>query len=376
MKWSFYIALPLFFICSLASAQRFSKVDRHALKAPKKISKNIHKLTQYLTEDYTTDLEKVRSIYIWITHNIKYDQSAYKKNRRRVNKSNADVLDRRQAVCFGYSTLFNEMCSITDIKSEIVYGYPKNVETGFVDMTTTSHAWNAVLIDSTWHLLDITWASGNNRAGLENYFLVSPEKMIASHLPADPMWQLLNSPVPGGIFRKDKNYIIAFLKSGAPSFNFKDSIQCYLKLPPIQKRLKTTKNMCLFNPVKENEEELGHTYLDYVSILLDRADALEQTDSLAAIKATHLEIIATCEMAERYVDLYDHQKENLAYAHMNYAIALSKSITEAQDQGECLKTMSEHFEKAKAILLTLPSNILLENALIRLDDYIKWVEEY
>ena len=204
MKAPLLICVLIFLINSLALAQDFRKVDKHAIKAPKNISKNIQKLTSYLSDDYATDLEKVRSFYIWISHNIDYDQSAYKKGRRRVNKSNSDILDRRQAVCFGYSSLFHEMCKLAKIESEIVYGYPKNPETGIVDLTTTSHAWNAVLIDNTWHLLDITWGSGNNREKLEDYFLVSPEKMITSHLPADPMWQLLERPIPPGIFRKEK----------------------------------------------------------------------------------------------------------------------------------------------------------------------------
>jgi transglutaminase/protease-like cytokinesis protein 3 len=68
---------------------------------------------------------------------------------------------------------------------------------------TSNHAWNAVLIDHKWYLVDPTWASGyTNRAVTkftrkrnDFYYLTPAEDFILDHYPDDPQWQLLGSPV-------------------------------------------------------------------------------------------------------------------------------------------------------------------------------------
>jgi len=363
-------------MCCTLSAQNYAKVDSYALKAPKSISKNLPELTKYLASDYTTDLEKVRSFYTWIIHSIDYDKSAYKKGRRRINRSNADILDRKQAVCFGYTTLFKAMCEQVNIPSEIVSGYVKDRSTGVANLSTVDHAWNAVKIDSTWTLFDLTWGSANEQEDKEMYFLADAKDLIYSHLPADPMWQLLDCPIPPGIFKKADAYVTAKLRDQASCFNFQDSLATFLKLSKIERQIKTTKNAYYFNPIVENESEIGHTYMDYVSVLSDQAAALELTDSTVAIKAIHLKIIATAQEAQKYIDLYDHQKENLAYSHINYAIARSKEVKNHKDQAAVLAEMLSHFEKAKEMLEALPKNILLENALAQIESYMEWVRTY
>lgn len=376
MNWKIYALLFGMFLPTLSAAQDYALVDRHAQKAPRNISKKLPVLSTYLANNYSTDLEKVRSFYSWIVHNISYDKSAYKDNRRRINRSNADVLDRRQAVCFGYTMLFKEMCDRVNIPCEVVFGYVKNQRTGIADLSSANHAWNAVQIDGKWHLVDLTWGSGNKQEQLEQFFLTPPEEMIFTHLPADPMWQLLDCPIKPGIFRKAKGYIQADLKSSVKCFEFRDSIAAFLSLSIPEKRIKSAKDNYLFNPIQENKEELGHTYMDYVSTLSERAEALELTDSTEAIKAIHLQIIEVAKEAEKYIELYDHQKENLAYSHINYAIALSKEISDLEDRQGTLEEMLQHFEKAKTMLAQLPKNVLLENALQQIEGYIEWVRTY
>ncbi len=376
MNIKVFILLLLLPSTILSFGQNFSKIDRYAIKAPRNISKDITTLTKYLEKDYSLDLEKVRSFYTWIAHNISYDNAAYKKGSRRINQSNADVLDRRKAVCFGYSTLFKEMCSLANIPCEVVYGYPKNQETGIANLTSTSHAWNAVFVNGVWNLLDITWGSGNNRAQFEYYFLKSGEEMIYSHLPADPMWQLLHCPISPSIFRKSDGFIKSSIVDTLVRFNYIDSINNYIHLPASEKKLMTTYNSYFFNPVVENKEELGHTYMDQVNTLNDQVESLELTDSIEAIQKMHLRIIALCQKAERYIDLYDHQKENLAYSHLNYGIALSKTIQSQNDPAPILKKMQFHFEKAKNILVGLPNNFVLEHAILQIETYMEWIRSY
>jgi len=376
MKWFICIVLSCTFLLQNSFAQDYNALDKYALEAPRSIRKDLPKLTTYLLSDFKTDKEKVRSFYTWIIHNIDYDQSAYKRDRKRINRSNTDILDRRQAVCFGYSTLFKEMCLLADIPCEIISGYAKNQKNGFVDLTAMNHAWNAVKLDNEWYLMDLTWGQGNNQREQEQYFLCPPEELILTHLPADPMWQFLDCPIKPGVFRKSNVYINAFRDSLQCTFSFRDSIDAYESLLPIDQKLSLAMNSYRFNPVVRNKEELGHSLMDAVALLSDRSAALELTDSTAAIKAVHLRIIGLCSKAEKYIELYDHQKENLAYSHINYATALSKEVQDAADQKKLLDEMLQHFKVAKTILQEVPQNFLVENALVQIEQYINWVEDY
>lgn len=375
-----YFKYAIVFFISLFSisvfAQDFRKIDIRARKAPKSVQKDFDKLNEHLIGDFKTDLEKIRSIYTWIIHNIAYDNSAYKNGRKRINHSNQDILNRRQAVCFGYASLFKAMCAKAGIRSEVIEGYIKNPQSGVADITSMNHAWSAAEIDNQWYLFDLTWDSGSQDKQAARYFMISPEEMILSHLPGNPMWQLLDCPINPAIFRKTNPYIKAHLQSAVSCFSFKDSIEVYFQLDPVERKLKNIQDQYSYNPVQENKEELGHSYMDQVSLLHDRAAALELTDSIEAIKSIHLQIIETCQKATQYIDLYDHQKENLAYSHINYAVILSRSLPGVKKKETLLGEMLNHFEKASQILKSLPSNLLIENALEQIDFYIKWVEEY
>jgi hypothetical protein len=376
MRLRLPVLLPFLLIPFGLWAQSHKQVDRYAQKAPDKVAESIPSLVEYLTDPYETDLEKVRSIYIWIAYHITYDKAAYKKGKRRINRSNLDVLRRREAVCFGYSTLFEEMCSLAGIAARVVEGYPKNMETGTTRLDEINHAWNAVKIDSTWHLLDITWGSDYQQRDLEFYFLMSPEEMIQSHLPADPMWQLLDCPVPPAIFQKSAVYIRSYLNSTEQCFDYRDSIRAFHDLSYLDRLMKRTLNAYQFNPVKENEEAFGHAYMDYVAELIDQVDELERQNAIDSIKVLHLSIIDYCQKASRYIDLYDSQKENLAYSHMNYAVALSRELPESKNVEEKLTTMLGHFEKAQVILQALPTSFVIENSLEQLAAYIDWTKSY
>jgi len=160
------------------------------------------KLTNYLINPVENDLEKVTSIYQWVILNIRYDRKAYKNGNKRINRSNADILARKEAICWGYSTLFKAMCETAKIPCEIISGYSKPSLDAIPSLKSPNHAWNSVKIDSSWYLLDATWDSDlrgsvgdfEQKFG-HDYFLTPPKYFIVNHLPADPDWQLLACPI-------------------------------------------------------------------------------------------------------------------------------------------------------------------------------------
>jgi hypothetical protein len=196
-------------------------------------------LSRILTTPYTTDREKVRSIFLWITDNISYyrmnSRSVPTRKGRPVVKEDdfpdagplkplteriaIQVLQQRRTYCDGYARLFKSLCDHASIRSEIITGYARSDINTSGDKFNSNHSWNAVYFDSSWHLLDVTWASGySTRSGGDfvkhfddYYWMTPPEQFIRHHYPDDLRWTLLKNPPPLFEFRyspfRQRSYI-------------------------------------------------------------------------------------------------------------------------------------------------------------------------
>ena len=230
--------LALFILlCPLwTGAQDFGKIDSFARSIELDMNRmTLSELTDSLTGPCHTDLEKVRAIFVWIAHNIAYDYEklnihqldtlAYLTNAMFDDKLLIkNVLDRRKGICYDYAYLFRTMCALEGIKAKVVRGYAK---TSYKEIGASSpkHAWNAVLIDGKWRLLDVTWASERRYRELkvekidEGYFLTPPSKLILDHWPEDEQWQLLEKPVNRQEFSNFPEVSSNYLKYGVQSFS-------------------------------------------------------------------------------------------------------------------------------------------------------------
>lgn len=195
----FFAHLLLFFFIQ-GSAQRLYNTP-FAI-SPKELANN-------LIAGATTDEQKVYGIFRWITDNVDYRMKpvGLKANLqdtstvlRPLDEIVAEhVLVHKVAVCDGYARLFKTLCNYAGIKCEIINGYAKNSTDRTGKRFRTNHTWNAVLIDSAWRLLDVTWASGYVslrgdyfiRQYEPKYFLTPPEEFIKDHYPEDVAWSLL-----------------------------------------------------------------------------------------------------------------------------------------------------------------------------------------
>lgn len=176
----------------------FSVIDLHADNASSKQINSVPALIDYLIRPAKNNREKVRAIFRWISRNIEYDVDAF-LNRKKISDDPIEVLKRGQAVCGGYANLFKYMCLAAGIKSEVIVGWSRAF--GEISSPDPNHAWNAVQIDQTWYLLDVTWGAGYMneqqqfiRKFNDHYFLTEPEQFIFDHFPEDEFWQLLNRP--------------------------------------------------------------------------------------------------------------------------------------------------------------------------------------
>ena len=198
-------------------------------------------LAQQLTAPYTTDLEKVRSIFRWITEHITYasrPRTTLNRNAFRYKALPMDtllamksvdeivaytVMEKRTAVCNGYARLFKTLCDYAGIRAEMVTGYAR----GSMGNTAfrSNHSWNAVYVDSAWRLVDATWASGFISFADEfvkhyddYFFFPPPEQFIRSHYPEDLKWSLLPNPPALREFYQTPFKLTAFIKYGITGY--------------------------------------------------------------------------------------------------------------------------------------------------------------
>jgi Transglutaminase-like domain len=224
-------AIPLTFLSLFLSLIAFSQeaeskflsVDSFATTV--KYKGDLDSLTKKLTDPYSKQLFKARAIFKWITENIGYDYKYFNRHnyigkdpktyrcrdsidceaKKLAWETNyiQNVLRKKKAVCDGYSMLFKKMCDIAGLRSEVIPGYSRTEYYQVGTSGSLDHAWNSIWIDSTYYLLDATWAAGgcveNNDGKLlfflkrfnDYYWLTPPEDFARNHYPENPIWTLI-----------------------------------------------------------------------------------------------------------------------------------------------------------------------------------------
>lgn len=306
----------------------FSAVDRWARQAPNTLEENLPALTAYLIEKASTDLEKTRAIYTWIITHIIYDEPAALRNKR-TNHSIEDVLKRKRALCVGYAQLFREMCSLAGIPAYVINGYVRQSEFMRETFEEPNHSWNAARLDGRWYLFDPTWGYGTvgtdaprYKPEADPYFAARPERLIRTHLPTNPMWQLLPNPLPTAAFMAADSSMKRHLPLADSTYAYGDSLQAFQKLSSNQQRLHEAAFTYLTHPTAANRTQYGHALIDYAGIL---ADAVEAQQSQAAADELHRindTIIRLCQKAQDLMTFYAWQRELYINVLINQAVLI------------------------------------------------------
>jgi hypothetical protein len=202
-------------------------------------------LAYKLTSPYPNQIQKVRAIFSWVAEHIEYN--VHKSSIRNsspgkltllkpvdsISNNSADeyvaekVLRNRSGVCEGYARLFKTLCDYAGIQSALITGYARSNINHVGLKFLSNHYWNAVFIDSAWHLLDVTWASGyislyDNKfinQFDDYYFFTAPELFIRDHFPDDLQWTLLTDPKAPDEFSNSPFKQKDFLKYNIVSFS-------------------------------------------------------------------------------------------------------------------------------------------------------------
>lgn len=179
---------------------------------------SIDDLIQELKKITSTDWQKARAIYIWLTNNIAYDTRGYFSGHYS-DTSPKGVFKNRVSVCQGYSELFVILGRGLGLETELISGYAKGYSysngRGF---SGTNHAWNRVKINGKWYFMDSTWGAGYisgrsfNKSFSEYWFATPPELFVYHHLPENPEMQLLKKPITMNEYVESK-YIMSYIFS-------------------------------------------------------------------------------------------------------------------------------------------------------------------
>lgn len=188
---------------------------------PDSLTMNSQNIVQYINAKQNSDNDKVRTAYAWIIKNISYDiDNMYSFNTER----NIEItLKNRKGICENYADLFNDILNKMEIESYVVKGYTK--DRGVI--SRSPHAWCVAKIDSVWFVYDPTWGAGelsNNSFESKmnfDFFQLKPETAIKTHMPFDPLWQLLNYPVTYLEFEQGR----IKARKNKSLFNYIDSIE-------------------------------------------------------------------------------------------------------------------------------------------------------
>ena len=221
----------------------FEKIDAHARACPREAARSIETLATYLKQDASTDLEKARSIFIWLTQFVSYDDDDYNGNREHTWTAQ-DILKRRKALCSGFSDLYAALGKAMGLQIQKVDGYAKGVNfRPGTHFKKSNHSWNIIKINGNWHIFDATWGqgSGTTSNGILSskkefdpfWFDIDPYAAIFSHLPEDSTFALIHPVVDLPKFEKLQNISSKYFEMG---FNAADAYRnfCHnnnLKLP-------------------------------------------------------------------------------------------------------------------------------------------------
>jgi hypothetical protein len=271
-------------------ASEFSAIDNVMLQIPDSSTKSTKSIARYINLRFTTQNDKVRAAFYWVAKNIKYDvKNMYSINFYENENEIVDkVLTTRKGVCMGYAALFTDIITKAGIRAYRIEGYTR--QNGATD--NLPHAWVAARIDASWFLFDPTWASGylsNSKyvSQLNNaYWKTKPEEMIKSHMPFDPLWQLLNNPLTNAEFNQGKTVAVA----KRSLFNFNDSITVYEKQNEIERLTSFTarlekngiSNSLLFDRYQYNKREIDYLKTKQFTDLYNKA-VNEMNDGVNAL---------------------------------------------------------------------------------------------
>ncbi|CAO1303739.1 unnamed protein product [Diamesa serratosioi] len=196
-----------------ADPVEFHEVDQIAISVAQKDQKTFTDLVRQLVGHCTSDIEKARTIFRWITvknlNTMQFDDDL----------RGDTPMGLLRGIKYGtesYHVLFKRLCSYAGLHCVVIKGYSKSAgyQPGvkFQD-SRFRNSWNAVYVAGAWRFVQCNWGArhlvnakeapktskGKNDSLRyeydDHYFLTDPREFIYEFFPLQEEWQLLKRPI-------------------------------------------------------------------------------------------------------------------------------------------------------------------------------------
>ena len=173
----------------------YQAVDARMRAVPDSSARTVSGLARFISAAFLSEPDRARAAFGWVARHIRYDTAhPYRLEQAREPAAVAqETLDKRRGVCQHYAELYSALANQAGVLTYVVPGYASLRD-------PIGHAWCASRINGQWYLMEPTWAAGRvvgNKFAFRfnnDYFKVRPAVFIESHMPFDPLWQLLRAP--------------------------------------------------------------------------------------------------------------------------------------------------------------------------------------
>lgn len=120
-------------------------------------------LTAGIAED---DYEgKVRAIHDWICSEFAYDYEAYLSGSIQNSATAGWVFENKKGVCSGFARMCNIMFTAVGVPTLNMQGYANGNGISADRTYSSNHEWNAVYLNGSWRVIDVTWDCENKDYG-------------------------------------------------------------------------------------------------------------------------------------------------------------------------------------------------------------------
>ncbi|MCL1790357.1 MAG: transglutaminase-like domain-containing protein [Peptococcaceae bacterium] len=165
-------------------------------KPSAKVESDEDRLIQHamsITSGATSDYDKAKTVYDWVSQNIQYDYDALYSGIY-VEKSALETLASGRGVCIDYASLTAALLRAVNVPTKLVTGYL--LDTSAQEVWTEeliaadkgNHVWNEAFIDGRWIIIDTSYEANDayrKYFDISIEFLSSGRVMLPKHL--DPL---------------------------------------------------------------------------------------------------------------------------------------------------------------------------------------------
>lgn len=266
------IALTFSFLCAKGQQPKTLAFDHNAHTLIDEIGNNdtFEQLAQEIDARGTTDIQKLSLAAAWMLNHMDFDMDKFEVGSG--IPDHQTVFKVKKGICGDYASLFAAFCSRFDLPNEIIEGYVPEYDSNNDVYYETNHVWNIVKLGDAWYHCDLQGFSGHLKkldAGFTfvkqaNYssFLTQEIAFLKKHVPADPLWQLTDYPIPLASLLGGKE--IPNANSATRGTAYKDRIKEYRSLPPWERKIVFAKHAYDYN--KNNCSAL---VINYFNVAVD-----------------------------------------------------------------------------------------------------------